>query len=86
MCGRFTQNYTWAELVALYRLTMPAVNTQPSYNVCPTDPIDVILPTEESGLAFARARWGLVPYWWSKPLKQLPATFNAWKDGGCPWS
>ena len=22
-------------------------------------------------------RWGLFPYWWKKPLKQLPATFNA---------
>ena len=22
-------------------------------------------------------RWGLTPYWWKKPLKQLPATFNA---------
>jgi putative SOS response-associated peptidase YedK len=44
VCGRFTQNYTWDELVALYRLTMPSVNTQPSYNVCPTDPIEVILP------------------------------------------
>ena len=22
-------------------------------------------------------RWGLVPYWWKKPLKDLPATFNA---------
>ena len=44
MCGRFTQMYTWEQLVALYRLTMPPVNTQPSYNVCPTDQIDVILP------------------------------------------
>jgi putative SOS response-associated peptidase YedK len=25
-------------------------------------------------------RWGLVPYWWSKPLKQGPATFNARSD------
>jgi putative SOS response-associated peptidase YedK len=22
-------------------------------------------------------RWGLVPSWWKKPLKQLPASFNA---------
>jgi putative SOS response-associated peptidase YedK len=22
-------------------------------------------------------RWGLVPWWWKKPLKQLPASFNA---------
>jgi putative SOS response-associated peptidase YedK len=22
-------------------------------------------------------RWGPVPYWWKKPLKQVPATFNA---------
>jgi putative SOS response-associated peptidase YedK len=22
-------------------------------------------------------RWGLVPAWWKKPLKEVPATFNA---------
>jgi putative SOS response-associated peptidase YedK len=80
MCGRFTQLYSWPELVALYRLTMPPVNLQPSYNVCPTDPVDVVLPKEGGGLDFVRMRWGLVPYWWSKPLKQLPATFNARSD------
>jgi putative SOS response-associated peptidase YedK len=70
MCGRFTQAYTWEQLVALYRLTMPPVNTQPSYNVCPTDQIDLILLGDAGGRAFARARWGLIPYWWSKPLKR----------------
>ena len=80
MCGRFTQAYTWEQLVRLYRLTMPAVNTQPSYNVCPTDQVDVILPAADGGHDFARMRWGLVPYWWSKPLKQVPATFNARSD------
>jgi putative SOS response-associated peptidase YedK len=74
MCGRFTQLYSWPELVALYRLTMPPQNLQASYNVCPTDPVDVILTKEGGGRDFARMRWGLVPYWWSKPLKQVPAT------------
>jgi putative SOS response-associated peptidase YedK len=81
MCGRFTQAYTWEQLVALYRLTMPPVNTQPSYNVCPTDQIDLVMLDQDGGRAFTRARWGLIPYWWSKPLKQLPATFNARSDG-----
>ena len=44
MCGRFTVKATWAELVALYRLTMdaPPHNLRPRYNVCPTDPVDVV--------------------------------------------
>jgi putative SOS response-associated peptidase YedK len=44
MCGRFTQAYTWRELVALYRLTQPAVNLQPRYNIAPTTTIDVVIP------------------------------------------
>jgi hypothetical protein len=35
MCGRFTNRLTWREIVARYRLTMPAVNLQPRYNVAP---------------------------------------------------
>jgi putative SOS response-associated peptidase YedK len=43
MCGRLAVKATWAELVALYRLTMdPAHNLRPRYNVCPTDPVDVV--------------------------------------------
>jgi putative SOS response-associated peptidase YedK len=53
MCGRFTVKATWAELVALYRLTTdaPPHNLRPRYNVCPTDPVDVVTAAEE-----ARAR------------------------------
>ena len=40
MCGRFTQAYTRAQIVAPYRLTPPALNLQPYYNIAPTDTID----------------------------------------------
>jgi putative SOS response-associated peptidase YedK len=42
MCGRFTQAYTWAELAALYRLTMPPRNLESRYNIAPTTTIDVV--------------------------------------------
>ena len=50
MCGRFTVKATWAELIALYRLTMdaPPHNLRPRYNVCPTDPVDVVTAEEGS--------------------------------------
>jgi putative SOS response-associated peptidase YedK len=79
MCGRFTNKLTWAEIVALYRLNLqaPPHNLQPKFNGCPTDPIDVV--TEKDGKRdYERMRWGLVPSWWSKPLKEFRlATFNA---------
>ena len=79
MCGRFTRNYTWEQIRALYRLTAPAAipNLQPRFNACPTDPADTIVE-HEGKRALVEMRWGLVPCWWSKPLKELRlATFNA---------
>ena len=31
----------------------------------------------EGGRELVSMRWGLVPVWWKKPLKEVPATFNA---------
>jgi putative SOS response-associated peptidase YedK len=79
MCGRATYKLTWEEIVALYRLTLgPAPhNFQPRFNVCPTTTIDTIV-AEDGKRELIRARWGLVPGWWKKPLKELKlATFNA---------
>jgi len=76
MCGRFTQAYTWHELVTLYRLTQAAVNLQPHYNIAPTDRVDVV-SMRDGKAELAPMRWGLVPWWWKKPMKELPATFNA---------
>jgi hypothetical protein len=63
----------------LYRLTldMPARNTQPRYNICPTTNIDGVIE-RDGKRELLPMRWGLIPSWWSKPLKEMKvATFNA---------
>jgi len=79
MCGRFTYKLTWEELVRLYRLTLDQSprNLQARYNVCPTTDIDTVI-ARDGRRELVAMRWGLVPNWWSKPLKELRlATFNA---------
>jgi putative SOS response-associated peptidase YedK len=79
MCGRFTNRLTWREIVALYRLAVPAEperNLPARYNICPTDTIDAVV--ERGGKReLVPMRWGLVPSWWKKRAKDVPATFNA---------
>ncbi len=73
MCGRFTRNYTWAQIHAMYSLTSPASNLQPRFNICPTDTVDAVVDHK-----LVPMRWGLIPAWWGKPLKEFKlATFNA---------
>ena len=59
MCGRFTHRYTWAEIHRLYRLTSPASNVQPSYNVCPTDTVNVVTSFRDTRI-LQPMRWGLM--------------------------
>lgn len=76
MCGRFTQRYTWRDIQDLYGLMGAARNLQAHYNIAPTDTVDVVIAGNGvNGLA--SMRWGLVPWWWKKSLKDVPATFNA---------
>ena len=77
MCGRFTQHYTWNELVALYRLTVPVSNLQPRYNIAPTTTIEAIIPRGADRLELMPMRWGLIPSWWKKTAMELPSIFNA---------
>jgi putative SOS response-associated peptidase YedK len=76
MCGRFTQSYTWRELVELYQLTQPAPNLRPRYNIAPTTSI-AVLRLADAGPELVPMRWGLIPGWWKKTAKEVPSTFNA---------
>jgi putative SOS response-associated peptidase YedK len=51
-------------------------NLQPHYNIAPTTTIDVLRPGKE-GRELVPMRWGLIPGWWKKSVKEVPATFNA---------
>ncbi len=77
MCGRFTQKFTWHEIRDLYELMSAARNLQIHYNIAPTDTVEVVRPAEGGATELVPMRWGLIPYWWKKPLKQVPTTFNA---------
>src|SRR4029450_5377314 len=74
MCGRFTNRLTWREIVALYRVSVPATperNLPARYNICPTDTIATVV--EEDGKRdLVPMRWGLVPWWWKKRAKDVP--------------
>ena len=80
MCGRFSQAYTWDEIVAFSQpLTVPAdrPNLQARYNIAPTTEVDIIVLTE-AGRELRKARWGLIPGWHKGGLKDFKlATFNA---------
>ena len=76
LCGRFTQNYTWAEIRAFLNVFGPPVNLQPRYNIAPTTMVDVVRLVD-GHRALTKMRWGLVPFFWKKGLKEMPATFNA---------
>jgi putative SOS response-associated peptidase YedK len=77
MCGRFTQAYTWSEIVAFLRLFTDATpNLRARYNIAPTTDIDVVID-RGNGRELVKMRWGMIPRWWKKSPKEMPATFNA---------
>jgi putative SOS response-associated peptidase YedK len=77
MCRRFTQRYTWHEIHELFGLTGPAHNPQAHYNSAPTDPIDVVRSPDGGAPPNSCTCAGAHDLLVEKPLKQLPATFDA---------
>jgi putative SOS response-associated peptidase YedK len=76
MCGRFTKNYTWQQIQVLspnrsggdsqYAAELQRQPDGPRGYRC------------RGSRELVQMCWGLVPYWWNKPPKELRlATFNA---------
>jgi putative SOS response-associated peptidase YedK len=67
MCGRFTNQYSWRELVELYRLAEPYItpvsNLQPRFNFAPLQRGIVIRHDRDGRREPVMMRWGLVPSW-----------------------
>lgn len=83
MCGRYSQAYSWEEIVAFSQpLTVPAdrPNLRARYNITPTTEVDILVLTE-AGRELWKARWGLIPSWWKKSAKETGSTFNARIEG-----
>jgi putative SOS response-associated peptidase YedK len=76
MCGRFTQSLSWEQLRRLADLVGQPRNLRPRFNIAPTTQIEVIRATP-GGAELIPMRWGLIPSWWRKPLRELPSNFNA---------
>ncbi len=77
MCGRFVQRYTWDDIQDLYELP-----DGPARHFAGPPRRRSYGPGQRreaanGGTELVSTRWGLVPWWWKKPLKQLPASFNA---------
>ncbi len=81
MCGRFTQRYTWNEVHTFLNVFGTPLNLRPRYNIAPTTTVDVVRLDHDGRRELVSMRWGLVPMWWQKALKSVPATFNARAEG-----
>lgn len=79
MCGRFTNELSWADLHALYKLSdemFPTKsNMQPRFNIAPTQDVDFVHIDKAGNMELNRGRWWLVPFFAKEISKR--AMFNA---------
>jgi putative SOS response-associated peptidase YedK len=83
MCGRFSQEAELSEIklqlkveqLELFREFRPLYNIAPSYSEGFEQPF--VVRMREGERALRLGRWWMIPHFWSKPLKALPAAFNA---------
>ncbi len=79
MCGRYALGkLQWWILQETFKLQQSALNMPPRWNIAPTQSAPIIRRNEDGANQLDMARWGLVPFFWKKPLKEMKySTFNA---------
>ncbi len=75
MCGRFVTVIPYEELKAIFDLVENSNRPQTSFNIAPTQQVDVIRSTGEHN-ALVPMKWGLIPSW-SKDASIASHTINA---------
>jgi putative SOS response-associated peptidase YedK len=83
MCGRYTQNAELSEValelnvqrLELMREWQPKLNIAPAYGAGSEQPF--VLRGKDDRRVLRLGRWWFIPHFWQKPLKELPAAFNA---------
>ena len=66
MCGRFTQGFSWQEVHRFLKLTGPALNLRPRYNVAPGQDVAAVR-AQDGERRLPMLRWGLIPSLSRKP-------------------
>ena len=83
MCGRyFSHGVSWEEYRASldFQIPLDTPDPRPAYNIAPTQSAPIFRQNDDK-LIVSSAMWGLVPFWWKKPLKEKKfSTFNARDD------
>lgn len=82
MCGRFSQEAELSEIKIELKVEQLEIfrEFKPVYNISPTHGPGYeqafVLQTRDGERALRLGRWWMIPHFWSKPLKSLPAAFN----------
>jgi putative SOS response-associated peptidase YedK len=86
MCGRFSNSASFSEIQIALKVEQLEFfrDWRPTFNICPTYSAGyeqlIVTKTREGKRAIRLGRWWMIPWFWKKPLKSLPTSFNARSD------
>jgi len=81
MCGRSAFVANIDDVVEHFALERHPDSLEPRYNIAPghggSGAPWIVRVARDQQREMVQARWWLIPYWWKKPLKELPTALNA---------